>query len=454
MSDPPSTAHSFSWLLCLGLVLSAGCAEDHASQLEPADFTAAPAGNEQQLESRLQNEPTETEGQAGPAPQPDAGDPAEPGTARTEAELDAAATAATAATAEPDPDPVSPVNASPEPTGEAGEPDQPPRLAVGGMVGEVNGQAIYAGTVFKPISDQLAALGRKLSPREFRQRAGELIGRRVRQLVVDRLILGEAMRDLSEDQRRGLRRMTQQKRQELLRKYGRGSLAVAKRNIRAETGQTLDQAVEDFRRQAVVQRYLRQKLHPRVDVSRRDVENYYRQNTEEYNPAVQRKIRLMRVSEQEQAEALAGELENGTDFIALAERSVNNFRSSDGGLLGTQSGNDVLEKPLNDALLRLEAGDYAGPIEHQGDFWFVYVEELQNPEGQSLREVQLEIRQQLRNERFRKLSRDYRQRLLEEGSYVSVEQMTENLLDIAMARYSRPGGDAGEEAEAAEANGP
>jgi len=123
-------------------------------------------------------------------------------------------------------------------------------------------------------------------------------------------------------------------------------------------------------------------------------------------------------------------------------------------LLGTQSGNDVLEKPLNDALLRLEAGDYAGPIEHQGDFWFVYVEELQNPEGQSLREVQLEIRQQLRNERFRKLSRDYRQRLLEEGSYVSVEQMTENLLDIAMARYSRAGGDAGEEAEAAEANGP
>ncbi len=91
----------------------------------------------------------------------------------------------------------------------ASSPTPQPAYKVAGMVGQVNGQAIYADDVFEPMHEQLRALGQSLSRQDFRQRAEVLIRGRLDQIMTDSLILGEAQRDLSERERQGLKRIMQ-----------------------------------------------------------------------------------------------------------------------------------------------------------------------------------------------------------------------------------------------------
>jgi hypothetical protein len=310
--------------------------------------------------------------------------------------------------------------------------------AVGGMVGQVNGQAIYAHSVFRPLHEQMQALGRKLAPQQFTQRAQNLIASRVRSLVIDRLILGEAMRDLSEREQKGLERIIQNHREELLRRYGRGSEAVAARTIREQTGKSLDQTLQDFRRKAVVQRYLKKRLLPRVSVSRQDIEHHYNTRPEQYQPGISRKIHLIRIASQGQAQTIKQALKSGRSFKKLARREANKFNASNAGLLGTETGNAPLRAPLNEVLKKLKQGDWGGPVETAGDYWFVYCDQLDKREGQSLRDVQLKIRNKLRAQRYRQLQQQYRKRLLQEGSYTSIEDMTRELVSIAVSRYATP----------------
>src|SRR5699024_10537599 len=84
-----------------------------------------------------------------------------------------------------------------------------PAYPVDGMIGQVNGQAIYADAVLKPISAQLKALSKRVSPSEFIKRAKQLIENRLRQIVADNLILGQAMRDLDSNQKKALNHYVQ-----------------------------------------------------------------------------------------------------------------------------------------------------------------------------------------------------------------------------------------------------
>jgi len=321
----------------------------------------------------------------------------------------------------------------PQPGADAG-----PTYTVGGMVGQVNGQAIYASQVLKPLHEQLRALGRKLSRAEFRERAQELIVQRLRSIITDRLILGKAMRNLSDREKQGLDRIMRQRRQALVRRYGRGAESVAAQNLREQTGKTLDQRLEDIRQQIVVGRYLKQELRPRVSVSRHDVEHYYNTHEAEYQPGVVRKIRLIRARDDVAANKIRSALQSGDGFKQVAGRELNAFKASENGLLGQQRGEAPLQGPLNDVLADLEQGEWGGPVTFNGSQWFVYCEKLERQKGQSLRQVQLEIRNKLRRQRFRELQSEYQQQLFEEGSYASLADMGRSLLKIAMSRYAPP----------------
>ena len=308
---------------------------------------------------------------------------------------------------------------------------------VAGMVGQVNGEAIYASEVFKPLREQLQSLGARLSVAEFRGRAQQLIRGRLDQLVTDSLILGEAQRDLSERQRQGLKAMMAQRREELIRKHGRGSVAVADSTLKRETGKGLEETLEDKRQQMLVQRYVRQKLLPRINVTRRDIERYYRDNEGRFNPPATRSFRLIRVADEAAADRVAQRLEAGETFKAIAQSGLNEFQTSQGGLMEDMQGEEVFGyDALNDAMLELDEGEHAGPIAIGGQYWFVKVVKLDQPEGKPLKEVQRQIESALRAQQFRRLQEEYRRTLYERGSYNPIDQMTAALVQIAVSRYT------------------
>ena len=308
---------------------------------------------------------------------------------------------------------------------------------IAGMVGQVNGQPIHAAQVFQPIADELASLGRRVSRRQFREQASSLIERRLYEIVTNALVLGEAERDLSDNERRNLRRMMQAQREEMLRLHGRGSRAVAEATLLEITGKSLDQNLEEFRQEIVIRRYMHQKLTPRIHVSRREIQRYYQDNHDTFNPPGSRTLQVMRIANQRDAQRVSQQLEQGEAFHELAASDLNRFMSATAGVIQQVDGEQVFSHSrLNEAADQLDEGEYVGPIEIDNDYWFVRVQSVDRPEARPLQEVQLEIRRQLIRRQEQRLTEAYYQQVFEQGSYTDISNMANMLLDIAMSRWA------------------
>jgi hypothetical protein len=338
------------------------------------------------------------------------------------------------------------VEAPAEPDAGADEDDaDPPAVvasdtyAVDGMIGQINGRPIFADTVFHgddPIHDQLAALGRRLARPVFRVRSRELIRSRLRQMLLDSLILAEAERDLTDPQRQGLRYTMQKRREELVRLYGQGSEAAARENILEQTGRSLDATLEDFRKAVVVREHIRAVIDPKINVTRRDVERYYRDQLDQFQPDATRDLRLIHVDTRDQAEEITRRLDAGETFAQVADSEVNLFTAS-GGLFEGAIGDQPLRYPeLNRALAPLAEGGHAGPIAVEDDFWFVYIESIDAPQQKTLMDVQLDIERTLKVRQRQEQTDRYYKQLLSGTDPQAVARMTDALVEIAVNRYA------------------
>lgn len=303
------------------------------------------------------------------------------------------------------------------------------------MVGQIAGQPIYAHHVLEGMNEQLATLGRRLPAAEFRQQALALIYERVRGLVQDALIQDEANRNLSAQQRAGLEFYLDSQREELLRKFGRGSQALAERRILEETGKTLAQNLRDIRTQVVISAYLDRTLKPLVNVTRRDIERYYRDNYETFNPATQREVQLIYADTDEDASYFLQRLHGGDPFdqLGLDERNTYPGRADP---INIESDDAMFGPAVDPAVQSLEEGQWVGPIENRGKQWFVYLRKLDKPEGRSLFDAQVDIERALRTRQERELQIELGEKLRRGASFTDERRMTEAVLEIAAARYA------------------
>ncbi|MFA9479287.1 peptidyl-prolyl cis-trans isomerase [Phycisphaerales bacterium AB-hyl4] len=309
----------------------------------------------------------------------------------------------------------------------ADDPGDRTRHTMDGMIGQVNGRPIYARRVLEPVRDQLTAMSRQLSRNEFRQDAARLIAGQLDQIVTDALVLGAAERDLTEQERMGLRHMVRQRREQLLRQHGQGSLAVAERQLQDTTGMGLDDTLEAYRQEVIVQRYLHRRLFPQINVTRRDIRRYYQDRYEQFNPQGERMIELIRTGEADESQRIADALAEGVLFADASDEVRQ---------LAAPGEAPLAHDALNEALAELAQGEHAGPIEAGDAYWFIRVAEVDQQGARSLRDAQLEIENLLRGQQFRTLSEQYRRDLFAEGSYNPIDEMTASLLEIAMSRYA------------------
>lgn len=311
-----------------------------------------------------------------------------------------------------------------------------------GMVGQVNGRAIYASTFFEPIQDQLTALGRTHDAREFRIHAQQLIVGRLRQIVTDALIYGEAERDLNDAERAGLRQMLVQQREQWVREYGQGSVAVAEQRMLARHGMTLEDKLEDFRQEVVVRRYMQKRILPRINVTRHDIQRRYHERADVYNTPATRTVRVMMFARQSGAQQAYEQLNQGSSFADVARRSTNLYKPDEGGLWGPIAADSGFRfEQLNEALNQLDVGEYSVVIPVEERFWIIKVESVAGGETRLLKDVQREIEEELRREQFQRYSEQHRNQLYRTGSYNPLEQMSETLLEIAISRYGGMGND-------------
>ena len=257
----------------------------------------------------------------------------------------------------------------------------------------------------------------------------------MQQIVTDALVLGAARRSLTEPQRRQLRVIMQRERERILREYGRGALAVTERKLQREKGMGLSQFLDQREQEIIVQQFLRTQLMPRINVSRKDIERFYRDNQNVYNPPPIRDLQVLISDSREKALELRRAITENPDaldaWLADAERGIEEID------MGETAGNEVFgDERVNRVMLGLEAGGLSAPIAVGDKFWILRLRDLEQERARPLREVQVEIRNRLTQEQFQRQIQRYRADLFETGSYDSLEDMSGAVMGVVVSRYA------------------
>jgi len=312
------------------------------------------------------------------------------------------------------------------------------------MVGQINGRPVYAAQFLRSLDDILRAEAIELNREEWIQTAGQLIQNQLLERIRDELLIAEFNADLSYEERIGLFSFIEQIQQGIVDR-DLGSAARADERLRTQENVSLrGKAEEQFNREIVFEQ-LRREVTRKVQVSWRDIRRYYEQNIEIFQPPATAKLRVLRVEpgDRDRVERMLEQAGDRAEVIA--EQTT--FRRTEGGVIELELGTNGLAgaeffgpPELNEPATRLEEGMLSDPIEFGDAVWWLWLEEIAQPETVSLYDAQNRIEQAIRGEREQDERSRYFQRLF--GSSTMTEQqlgeMRDRLIQFAIDRYLEP----------------
>lgn len=322
--------------------------------------------------------------------------------------------------------------------------DSAGQTVVDEMVGQINGRPVYAAQFLQSLDDILRAEAIEKDRDQWIQTAGQLIQNQLLERIRDELLIAEFNADLTYEERIGLFSFIEQIQQGIVDR-DLGSAARADERLRTQENVSLrGKAEAQFNREIVFEQ-LRREVTRKVQVSWRDIRRYYEQNIEIFQPPSSARLRVLRVDPAERG-VVERLLEQANDRAELiSERTT--FRRTDGGVIELELGPDGLAgaeffgpPELNEPATQLEPGMISEPVEFAGAVWWLWLEEVVQPEAISLYDAQNRIEQAIRSEREQQERSRYFQRLF--GSSTMTEQqlgeMRDRLIDFAIDRYLGP----------------
>jgi hypothetical protein len=325
-------------------------------------------------------------------------------------------------------------------------------IVANAMIGQVNGKPLYASTVFAPLKEVFATKGRTTEEvQAFRAFATEKIHQRLYTLLFDPVVLGEAKRNMSKEELQHLQFMLRLNREKLIRQFGRGSEAEADAQIKKLKGKSLDDLIKDIRHGILTRKYLDTHVNPKISVSQRDVERYYRENPNIFNPPPGRTVRYIRTTSDGVARRMDRLLKAGEkSFAEIAKDSGNQHNRLNGGLVDAvqyEGSKTSIFEALNKAVFLVEEGKHSKRItvvqtkDVTYHFW-LFVEKIHSAKSKPLSEVQLAIEQGLRRKQREILTTRYIKRLYVEAGFdyedpkSAFGKMRKALVEIAVSKYA------------------
>ncbi len=336
--------------------------------------------------------------------------------------------------------------------GPSAQPVAGAEMTIDAVVGQINGRPVFVSEILEPLDGTLRAAAREAKDgSKWARSAAEAIVKELRRRIEDELILSEARSSLTQEQRAGLLRFLKTIESNLVSAQ-QGSEVAADEQYREQTGRSLNQEAQDIKDRALITNELTSKVKPKVVVSWRDVQNEYERKHDEFNPPAEYQFRMVYTDATNSSgimsiqEALAA----GKTFGEIATLPANDYNRREGGMLkvkcaSAQSACDFSRfAELNTALRSLGVGQMLGPIMFVPDakkseimrIAWVYLERINQPEGVSLYDAQLELENELRTERTNAEIGRYFDRLRKRGNVSRIEVMADKLMGIATERYA------------------
>jgi len=305
-----------------------------------------------------------------------------------------------------------------------------PRL-VNAVLAEVNSEVITREDILGPLRPQMAEWRKTLSAEAFDDRCRYFADLRLRQAISERLVLQEAKASLTQPEKEELEARLDQSEKDMASEAGSRHALEAK--LKSQ-GSSIAQERDRGRDRFLIQRLLRQKVAPDVQVTHSDLLNRYNQvRAERYEQPERVRLALILIQKgdsagEDQARALARAVHqraaSGEDFAKLASTYSHDPMAAKGGDWGFVTRGAFRVKEVDDALFALKGGEVGPLIETPQVFYIIKALQRQDARTVPFTEVQAKLEDEVRQAKFNEAVSRYIQQLYERA-YVRV--MMENL---------------------------
>lgn len=323
------------------------------------------------------------------------------------------------------------------------------RIIVDTMVGQINGQPVYAETFLEPLDARLRAEARRLSetgtrdwPQRWIRLASELIADQLRDQVRDELMLADFERGVGEREREGIIRFIDNVRSNLLA-GNLGSEELTNQRLLESEGLTLDEKVQELSEQELIREQLNRTVRNKTHITWRDIRTFYEANPQFFNPPATARLRVIQVPDRdtEAIDAVNAGIAEGRDFAELAaEHSL--FRGEEDNVMTAELETGDLRDvrffapdELNDLATSLAEGQVAGPAAFANSQWWFRLDQLDHSGQIELYIAQLQIAAQLQADANRAAEARYFAELLERANVSDFDTMIRELLEYAASKY-------------------
>lgn len=172
-----------------------------------------------------------------------------------------------------------------------------------------------------------------------------------------------------------------------------------------------------------------------IQVSDVEIAQYYQDNKAQF--MTQRLAHIQFANEQD-AKAAYQELQNGANFADLAKaRSLDKISGENGGELGWVNANE-LPKAFEDAAANLQVGAYSEPVNVDGNFHIILVEERkEKPLDEVKSQVADLVRKTLLENRFYSVEKNVREKAFEDSKSLDAAAQAANVKVQETGYFSR-----------------
>lgn len=348
-------------------------------------------------------------------------------------------------------------------------------VLVDAKIGEINGRPIRVDDLLRDIGPRLAAIAltKMMAPEEWRAiglepQEGRIVTRgnwldlaevlfrgELSRILKDELLAAEARAALKPQQRAGLRNFVRESTAVQRRSLG-GSQAELERQLRVNN-QNEHRFGREVEARVLISMQLEEKVKKRSRASWKDVKRYYDRNIEAFQPPATATFRIIscRADNADAVAAIRESLAAGKPFAEVASLPANQYNAEGGGLFGDGKtvirGDYATATPFavdefNAAAQKLKPGQFTPePVERtdRSDnklLVWLYLESLQS-ESKSLADpdVQLNIVDRLNYSAQLAGEQAYIERLVRRATFSDLDQMVQELVNIAADRYWPPG---------------
>ncbi len=309
----------------------------------------------------------------------------------------------------------------------------------------VNDQALTVAEVLYPLENELTELRRTQTLAGFRERARQTIRQESTRVIGTLLVYAEGSASLSENQRQTLKAAVDREVEDLRNREFGGSGARLAAHL-AERGLTLEQFRLRTERELVARQYLREKLLPQIQLRRDELLAAYRERQAEFTTPETRELLMIEVPfarllpeglswERAPAPARAQAKAAAVRRIRAAEEALATRPFEDvareyslgptaakGGSFGPIG--KPLQPPyaeLSRLIFEFEAGQVSAPLETPTGWYIVKCGAIRPAVRRTFAEVQEELRRDLMERRFVRLSTDYYVKLAQQATISSLD---------------------------------